>query len=44
MTTIEKGIAIKKLIKKKPHPSSQVERMGGVIIIINEIQWLCHMH
>jgi len=33
-----------KFDQKKPHPSSPLERMGGVIIIINEVQWLCHLH
>jgi hypothetical protein len=42
-TTIKEGIAITNLTKK-PHPSSPRERMGGVMIIINEVQWLCHLH
>jgi hypothetical protein len=37
MTTIKKGIVITNLTKKKPHPSSPLERMGGVIIIISEV-------
>ncbi len=39
-TTIKEGIAITNLTKKKPHPS----KMGGVIIILSEVQWLCHLH
>ncbi len=42
-TTIKKGIAIMNLTQKT-HPSSPLERMGGVIIIISEIQWLRHLH
>jgi hypothetical protein len=41
---IKEGIVITNLTKKKPHPSSPLERMGGVIIIINEVPWLCHSH
>jgi hypothetical protein len=43
-TTIKKGIVITHLTKKKPHPSSLLEKMGGVIIIISEVQWLCHLY
>jgi hypothetical protein len=43
-TTIKEGIAMTNLTKKIPHPSSPLEMMGGVIIIINEVQWLCHLH
>jgi hypothetical protein len=43
-TTIKEGIAITNLTKKKPHPSSPLDKMGGVIIIVNEVQWLCHLH
>jgi len=42
-TIIKEGIVITNLTKK-PHPSSPLERMGGVIITINEVQWLCHLH
>jgi hypothetical protein len=30
-TTSKEGIAITNLTKKKPHPSFQLERMGGAI-------------
>jgi hypothetical protein len=40
--TIKEGIAITNLTEKKPQPSSPFERMGGVIVIINEVHWLCH--
>ncbi len=43
-TTIKEHIAITNLTKEKPHPSFPLERMYGVIIIINEVQWLCHLH
>ncbi len=42
-TIIEEGVAITNLTKKI-HPPSPLKRMGGVIIIINEVQWLCHLH
>jgi len=43
-TTIKKRYCNHKFDKKKPHPSFPLKRMGGVIIIISEIQWLCHLH
>ncbi len=42
-STIKEGITITNLTKKC-HPFSPLERMGGVMIIINEVQWLCHLH
>jgi hypothetical protein len=42
-TTIKENITITNLTKNTMDPSSTLGRMGGVIIIISEVQWLCHL-